>query len=304
LRFDTIYYFFTIQGSLSVSLHLPSVTVKGGFDPTKNTSLCGCDKCLKEYDPWFSELMNASPEPFLAMKSNISQDTFTWWKGIQFEKRSFSYYNTTVERIFQVFPPSPDFAESSPDHCRTCAVVGNFGNLNGSRYGPLIDFHDIVIRMNHGRTKGFEKDVGTKTTHHVMYPQSSTNLDNTTHLVLFPFKISDLQWLLKSLTQGLTLPPQQVVILSPAFMKYVHFVWLKNKGHYPSTGFLTLILSMHMCDEVSVFGFGADRAGNWNHYYEILKNQRLRTGNHHGNLEYELIQELYQRQKISFFRGW
>uniref|UniRef100_A0A4W6D4M4 ST3 beta-galactoside alpha-2,3-sialyltransferase 1 n=1 Tax=Lates calcarifer TaxID=8187 RepID=A0A4W6D4M4_LATCA len=238
LRFDTVYYFFTIQGSLSVSLHLPSVTVKGGFDPTKNASLCGCDKCLKEYDPWFSELMNASPEPFLAMKSNISQDTFTWWKGIQFEKRSFSYYNTTVERIFQVFPPSPDFAESSPDHCRTCAVVGNSGNLNGSRYGPLIDFHEIVIRMNH------------------------------------------------------------------AFMKYVHFVWLKNKGHYPSTGFLTLILSMHMCDEVSVFGFGADRAGNWNHYYEILKNQRLRTGNHHGNLEYELIQELYQRQKISFFRGW
>uniref|UniRef100_A0A4W6DNI0 ST3 beta-galactoside alpha-2,3-sialyltransferase 1 n=1 Tax=Lates calcarifer TaxID=8187 RepID=A0A4W6DNI0_LATCA len=255
---------------------------------------------ISEYDPWFSELMNASPEPFLAMKSNISQDTFTWWK-VNVNSLTFTFKDCVMVSII-------NFAESSPDHCRTCAVVGNFGNLNGSRYGPLIDFHDIVIRMNHGRTKGFEKDVGTKTTHHVMYPQSSTNLDNTTHLVLFPFKISDLQWLLKSLTQGrkkgLKANKDLVVILSPAFMKYVHFVWLKNKGHYPSTGFLTLILSMHMCDEVSVFGFGADRAGNWNHYYEILKNQRLRTGNHHGNLEYELIQELYQRQKISFFRGW
>lgn len=44
--------------------------------------------------------------------------------------------------------------------------------------------------------------------------------------------------------------PKQVMILSPAFMKYVHLVWLKGKGKYPSTGFLTLILSMHMCDEV------------------------------------------------------
>lgn len=56
-------------------------------------------------------------------------------------------------------------------------------------------------RMNRGPTKGFERDVGTKTTHHVMYPHSSTNLDNTTYLVLFPFKTYDLEWLIQSFTQ-------------------------------------------------------------------------------------------------------
>ncbi|XP_074470134.1 CMP-N-acetylneuraminate-beta-galactosamide-alpha-2,3-sialyltransferase 1-like [Sebastes fasciatus] len=282
--------------------------------PPRNSSLCACDKCLMEYDPWFSELMGASPEPFLSLRNNITEETFNWWKRIQYERRSFSFYNATVEKVFQMFPHSLNLIESNPDRCRTCAVVGNSGNLNGSRYGPLIDFHDVVIRINRGRIKGYEKDVGTRTTHRVMYPNSATNLDNTTYLLLFPFKINDLQWLLKSFAprekkaadSGFIANKDLVVILSPAFMKYVHYVWLKRKGSYPSTGFMTLILSMHMCDEISVFGFGADRYGNWNHYYEILKNMRKnwKTGNHNGNHEYKIISKLYQQQKITFFKGW
>lgn len=45
----------------------------------------------------------------------------------------------------------------------------------------------------------------------------------------------------------------QVMILNPGFMKYVHENWLGKKGRYPSTGFMTLALSMHMCDEVGLF---------------------------------------------------
>lgn len=39
--------------------------------------------------------------------------------------------------------------------------------------------------------------------------------------------------------------------LNPAFMKYVEMKcgWEK-KGKYPSSGFLTLTLIMHVCDEV------------------------------------------------------
>ncbi|XP_069559556.1 CMP-N-acetylneuraminate-beta-galactosamide-alpha-2,3-sialyltransferase 1-like [Brachyistius frenatus] len=276
-----------------------------------NASHCACHTCLMEYDPWFSELMNASPTPFLSTENNISLGTFNWWKLMQSERRDFSFYNKTVENLFHMFPSSPQLTEPSPYLCRTCAVVGNSGNLMGSRYGPLIDFHDIVIRMNKARTKGFERDVGTKTTHHVMYPHSSTELDNSTHLVLFPFKISDLEWLIKSFSNSnkkvrnrLNANKDLVMILNPAFMKYVHHVWLKRKGLYPSTGFMTLILSMLMCDEVSVFGFGADRDGNWNHYYEKIKIKHLRTGNHSGKQEYQLILELYKRQKIRFFKGW
>eukprot|EP00064_Thunnus_orientalis_P000100 superscaffoldBa00000005_g100 len=121
---------------------------------------------------------------------------------LQLERRNYRTYNTTVDRLFQMFPPSPDLIESSPDRCRACAVVGNSGNLIGSHYGPLIDFHDVVIRMNTGRIKGYEADVGIKTTHRIMYPESAIDLDNSTHLVLFPFKIQDLEWLIKAFGTG------------------------------------------------------------------------------------------------------
>ncbi|XP_014644785.1 PREDICTED: alpha-N-acetylgalactosaminide alpha-2,6-sialyltransferase 2 isoform X3 [Ceratotherium simum simum] len=47
--------------------------------------------------------------------------------------------------------------------CIRCAVVGNGGILNGSRQGRNIDAHDYVFRLNGAVIKGFEKDVGTKT---------------------------------------------------------------------------------------------------------------------------------------------
>ncbi|XP_026156752.1 CMP-N-acetylneuraminate-beta-galactosamide-alpha-2,3-sialyltransferase 1-like [Mastacembelus armatus] len=278
----------------------------------KKLSLCSCDKCLTKGDSWFRELINSSPKPFLSAKDPISEDVFNWWRRLQSERHSFTFYNATVEKLFKIFRPIPDVAEVSPDRCRSCAVVGNSGNLRKSHYGPLIDFHDIVIRMNRGRTKGFETDVGTKTTHHVMYPESVTSLDNTTHLVLFPFKIKDLLWLLKTFDPQKTSAvnsksranKDMVMILNPAFMKYVHESWLKKKGRYPSTGFLTLAFSIQICDEVSVYGFGADRDGNWNHYFEVLKNKKLRTGPHAGIHEYEVIKRLERMQKIQFFKGW
>jgi len=51
--------------------------------------------------------------------------------------------------------------------------------------------------------KGYEKDVGTRTTHHVMYPESSVNLDDTTHLLLFAFKMRDLVWITKYINSGM-----------------------------------------------------------------------------------------------------
>ncbi|XP_023262754.1 CMP-N-acetylneuraminate-beta-galactosamide-alpha-2,3-sialyltransferase 1-like, partial [Seriola lalandi dorsalis] len=171
------------------------------FSPFHDTSSCACGKCLSEDDVWFTQRFNKSVEPFLSAKHSLSEAAFRWWKGIQLEKRNFIYYSATVDNLFKTFPATPD-VEASSDRCRTCAVVGNSGNLNGSRYGPLIDFHDVIIRMNTGRTKGYEADVGKRTTHHVMYPESAVDLDNTTHLVLVPFKIQDLEWLIKAFTTG------------------------------------------------------------------------------------------------------
>ncbi|XP_057684664.1 CMP-N-acetylneuraminate-beta-galactosamide-alpha-2,3-sialyltransferase 1-like isoform X1 [Corythoichthys intestinalis] len=272
---------------------------------------CNCRKCLTEGEHEFKALMDASPKPFLTKQNPTSEDDFDWWKKIQRETRPFSFFNETVDKLFTILPPNPGVEQQSPYRCRSCAVVGNSGNLKGSHYGPLIDHHHIVIRMNYGRTKGYESDVGTKTTYHIMYPESAIFLDNNTRLIFFPFKIKDLLWLLKNFApqeNGQKNPKRRankdlVMILNPAFMKYVHTMWLEKKGRYPSTGFMALLLSLQICDEVNVFGFGADGDGNWNHYFEILKNKKLKTGPHAGTHEYDVIQKLYEKEIINFFKG-
>jgi len=44
-----------------------------------------------------------------------------------------------------------------------CAIVGNSGSLLATRYGPAIDSHDLVVRMNIAPTAGKETYVGKKT---------------------------------------------------------------------------------------------------------------------------------------------
>ncbi|XP_041664181.1 CMP-N-acetylneuraminate-beta-galactosamide-alpha-2,3-sialyltransferase 1-like isoform X2 [Cheilinus undulatus] len=277
--------------------------------------VCSCDSCLLEEKDWFSKRFQKSMVPFLSAKYSLPMDAFNWWKRLQIEKRSYDVFNKTVNRLFQMFPPNPDRFTSNPDQCRTCAVVGNSGNLKGSRYGRLIDFHDVIIRMNSAKVAGFEADVGTRTTHHVMYPESAIDLANNTHLVLFPFKIMDLEWLEKAFTTGFHgrsyMPIRSkvkankdlVMIINPAFMKYVHEIWLNKKGGYSSTGFMALIMALHICDEVHVFGFGADKDGNWSHYWEPLRNKKLGTGLHPGTHEYNTVLQLARQLKIKFYLG-
>nr|KAF6508313.1 ST3 beta-galactoside alpha-2,3-sialyltransferase 3 [Rousettus aegyptiacus] len=48
--------------------------------------------------------------------------------------------------------------------CRRCIIVGNGGVLANKSLGSRIDDYDIVVRLNSAPVKGFEKDVGSKTT--------------------------------------------------------------------------------------------------------------------------------------------
>ncbi|KAF5899884.1 CMP-N-acetylneuraminate-beta-galactosamide-alpha-2,3-sialyltransferase 1-like, partial [Clarias magur] len=50
-----------------------------------------------------------------------------------------------VEPLFSLFHDEQYYNDSSPDRCRTCAVVGNSANLKGSHYGAIIDAHDFVF---------------------------------------------------------------------------------------------------------------------------------------------------------------
>ena len=55
-----------------------------------------------------------------------------------------------------------------PPEYKRCALVGNSQRSLLHKSGKEIDSHDTVFRMNNGPTLGFEKYVGTKTTHRIV----------------------------------------------------------------------------------------------------------------------------------------
>ncbi|XP_016101802.1 alpha-N-acetylgalactosaminide alpha-2,6-sialyltransferase 2-like, partial [Sinocyclocheilus grahami] len=83
------------------------------------------------------------------------------WGGVSAEvlNSSLGILNTPANRL--MFDDWENSANGSK--CIRCAVVGNGGILNGSRKGKEIDEHDYVFRVNGAALKGFENDVGART---------------------------------------------------------------------------------------------------------------------------------------------
>ncbi|XP_073677597.1 CMP-N-acetylneuraminate-beta-galactosamide-alpha-2,3-sialyltransferase 1-like [Garra rufa] len=188
--------------TILLSLYSVLVLSYGSYSFVSTRSPCACSICVADRgnSNWFSERYKPNV-PILLNSSNsvLNANVSKWWMHIQYSPNAGNY-TEVVDQLFHLFPDKEHYSDAGPDRCRTCAVVGNSGNLLGSYYGPLIDHHEFVLRINKGLTEGYEKDVGSKTTHRILYPESVVDLDNSTHLVLFPFKILDMQWLISTFT--------------------------------------------------------------------------------------------------------
>ncbi|KAK2887617.1 hypothetical protein Q8A67_015845 [Cirrhinus molitorella] len=274
--------------------------------------MCACDKCVTDLNDsdWFFKRFNSTVSVLLNRRNSVLQaSVYRWWTGLQRDSGKANYTDV-VDTLFSLFPNEEHYSDAGPDRCRTCAVVGNSGNLLGSHYGPLIDLHDFVIRINKGPTEGYEKDVGSKTTHRILYPESAVDVDSSAQLVLLPLKIKDLLWLIsvfttKHITHTYTkvrptvnVTRDKVMIIHPEFIKYVYESWLQKHGKYPSTGFITLIYALHICDQVDVYGFGAKSDGSWHHYFDKSLSH-FNKSNHPGDFEYKTINELLFLNKIT-----
>ncbi|XP_073446465.1 CMP-N-acetylneuraminate-beta-galactosamide-alpha-2,3-sialyltransferase 1 [Dendrobates tinctorius] len=280
---------------------------------------CSCESCVSETDNsiWFDERFNLTFPPLMTKQNSmVSESTYKWWMRLQGEKKPMEI-NKAIEEMFTLIPGHNNLQDHSPDRCRTCAVVGNSGNLKGSEYGQEIDSHNLVFRMNHAPTAKFEKDVGNKTTHHFVYPESMRDLQDDVSMVLIPFKTLDLQWIVSALTTGtinftyapvpqkIKVSKDKILVYHPEFMKYVYDRWLLHHGRYPSTGILSVIFALHVCDQVDLYGFGADSKGNWHHYWENNRSAGAfrQTGVHNGDFEAEIIGNLTSVNKIKVHRG-
>uniref|UniRef100_A0A3B3XG11 CMP-N-acetylneuraminate-beta-galactosamide-alpha-2,3-sialyltransferase 2 n=1 Tax=Poecilia mexicana TaxID=48701 RepID=A0A3B3XG11_9TELE len=275
----------------------------------QNPKSCGCsDSCISDLQGsvWFSDRYISSQQPILHAKNNkFDPDALAWWLSLQ-RSGNGQTLEEVMAKMFQVISPPPVDPTPVNKRCRKCAVVGNSGNLRGSGHGNLINSHSFIIRMNKAVTRGFEKDVGNRTTHHFLYPESAVDVEHGVNLVLLPFKLMDLEWLTSALSTGhikmtymrvkdrVGADRDKVLVVNPVFFKYVHDHWTEHHGRYPSTGMLAIIFALHTCDQVSVFGYGADKLGNWHHYWEENRfaGAFRKTGVHNADFETQVIHKL------------
>ena len=105
--------------------------------------------------------------------SNGSPIPLIWSRELVATRRVFRNENPFEVRKFNFFqrqlPRTSNLTEllgggsMSCTQCDTCAVVGASGSLLNRQHGPLIDAHQVVLRPNWLRIKGYEHLVGTRT---------------------------------------------------------------------------------------------------------------------------------------------
>ncbi|XP_040026921.1 ST3 beta-galactoside alpha-2,3-sialyltransferase 3b isoform X4 [Gasterosteus aculeatus] len=213
--------------------------------------------------------------------------------------------------------------------CKRCIIVGNGGILFNKSLGSRIDDYDVIVRLNEAPVKGYGKDVGTKTTIRITYPegaiQKTDNYEKDSLFVFSAFKPLDLKWLRqmvfkeklrgtegfwKSVARYVPREPTEMRILNPYFIQEAAFQFiglpfnngLMGRGNIPTLGTVAITMALHNCDEVAVAGFGYDMNTPHAplHYYEAVKMSAIKDSwTHNISKEKEFLRKLVKANIIT-----
>ncbi|XP_030629447.1 ST3 beta-galactoside alpha-2,3-sialyltransferase 3b isoform X2 [Chanos chanos] len=239
----------------------------------------------------------------------------------------------TQERIIDVILAATKNYGLGPDldslSCKRCVIVGNGGILANKSLGSRIDEYDVVVRLNEAPVSGYTKDVGTKTTMRITYPegaiQKAERYEKDSLFVFSAFKPLDFKWLRqmvfkerlqgvegfwKSVAHQVPREPSEIRILNPYFIQEAAFQFiglplnngLMGKGNIPTLGTVAITMALHNCDEVAVAGFGYDMSTPHAplHYYETVKMSAIKESwTHNISKEKEFLRKLVKANVIT-----
>lgn len=213
--------------------------------------------------------------------------------------------------------------------CKRCVIVGNGGILSNKSLGSRIDEYDVVVRLNEAPVNGYTRDVGSKTTLRITYPegaiQKPERYEKDSLFVFSAFKPLDFKWLRqmvfkkdlqgtegfwKSVARFVPRDPSEIRILNPYFIQEAAFQFiglpqnngLMGKGNIPTLGTVAITMALHNCDEVAVAGFGYDMNTPHAplHYYETVKMSAIKESwTHNISKEKEFLRKLVKANVIT-----
>ncbi|XP_006003188.1 lactosylceramide alpha-2,3-sialyltransferase [Latimeria chalumnae] len=247
----------------------------------------------------------------------------------------FNKYKSTVNELLELLPELPKDIKTKP--CKHCVVIGSGGVLRGLGLGNVLDHFDIIIRLNAAPVRGFSNDVGSKTTIRMSYPEGAPKSKHEYHpqtlFVAVMFKSVDFSWL-KAMIKNETLSfwsrlffwqevatripinPSQFRILNPLIVKETaldmlqypeprHTLWSWDQN-VPTLGATAVVLATHMCDEVSLAGFGYNLSQPHTplHYYENISMNAMKGQTMHNvTREHLFLQKLVQEGIVTDLSG-
>ncbi|XP_069720620.1 beta-galactoside alpha-2,6-sialyltransferase 1 isoform X2 [Phaenicophaeus curvirostris] len=172
-------------------------------------------------------------------------------------------------------------------HLGRCAVVSSAGSLKSSHLGQEIDSHDAILRFNGAPVKGFQDDVGQRTTIRLVNSQWYRNPD---------YNFFESYKLYRS-----THPEQPFYILNPKMQWQLWDILQENSLEHiqpnpPSSGMLGIVIMMTLCDEVHVYEFlPSKRQTDVCHYYQKFHDHACTMGAYHPLLfEKNLVKHINQ----------
>uniref|UniRef100_A0A2K6SUG0 Beta-galactoside alpha-2,6-sialyltransferase 2 n=1 Tax=Saimiri boliviensis boliviensis TaxID=39432 RepID=A0A2K6SUG0_SAIBB len=211
--------------------------------------------------------------------------------------------------------PAVPLSQLHPRGLRSCAVVMSAGAILNSSLGEEIDSHDAVLRFNSAPTRGYEKDVGNKTTVRIINSQILTNpshhfIDSSLYkdviLVAWdpaPYSANLNLWYKKPdynlftpyIQHRQRNPNQPFYILHPKFIWQLWDIIQENtkekiQPNPPSSGFIGILIMMSMCREVHVYEYiPSVRQTELCHYHELYYDAACTLGAYHPLLYEKLL---------------
>ncbi|XP_015275893.1 PREDICTED: alpha-N-acetylgalactosaminide alpha-2,6-sialyltransferase 1 [Gekko japonicus] len=253
-----------------------------------------------------------------------------------------------VKEVITMLPPKPyhliPMAHSSQaSRCITCAVVGNGGILNNSRMGQEIDSHDYVFRVSGAVIKGYERDVGTRTSFYGFTAYSLTSslmllgdhgfktIPKGTEIKYLHFLEGerDYEWLKalllnKDVRKGFLdfyrqkprdgfdhFSLDKYFVIHPDFLRYTKNRFLKSKSldkpywrlYRPTTGAFLLLTALHLCDQVSAYGYITEGYQKYSdHYYDTEWKRLIFYLNHDFDLERRVWKKLHDANIMKLYQ--
>ena len=146
---------------------------------------------------------------------------------------------------------------------KSCALVGNGFFVRNSSLGNEINQKDCVGRVNYAPTKGFESDVGTKTTIR-MYNLGSVNKIFSGEIVDAEFAVShyigheypstareQMRFLRQIASHNFTIPQ---ITKKDGMTEWVSKKIPPFYSHYPRSGIQLLFLMLPICESLTTYG--------------------------------------------------